>query len=163
MRVMNEKNLIDSAGSFMTFTGFLYHFGYRKDYKLATYNKQQEIFSAKGACILIPRTVLQKVGAFDEDFFIFFEETDLCFRIWLAGYTVVYEPKSIIYHFVGGDTSASDSYKYAKRMYLIFKNMNCSYVKKLWYEKFFNSFPNVYCSTTVRITLFIPYAAFLCS
>lgn len=129
MRVMKEKKLLDSVGSFMTFTGFLYHFGFRKNCSLETYNRQREIFSAKGACIIFPRGVLQKVGVFDEDFFIFFEETDLCFRVWLAGYTVVYEPKSVIYHFVGGDTTASDSYQYEKRIYLIFKNMNCSYIK----------------------------------
>lgn len=140
IRVLKEKHLIDSAGSFLTFTGFLYHYGFRKKCDLEKYNKRREIFSAKGACILIPRKVLQKVGVFDEDFFIFFEETDLCFRIWLAGYTVVYEPKSVIYHFVGGDTTASDSYKYERRMYLIFKNMNCSYLKNFGTLNFFQIF-----------------------
>lgn len=141
IRIMKDKKLIDSAGSFMMFTGFLYHYGFRKKCLLEKYNRQREIFSAKGACIVFPRKVLQRVGVFDEDFFIFFEETDLCFRVWLAGYTVVYEPESVIYHFVGGDTTASDSYKYERRMYLVFKNMTCSYLKNFGTENFLKIFP----------------------
>lgn len=140
MRVMNERDLIDVVGSFMTGSGFLYHYGYRKDRSLEQYNIKKEIFSAKGACIILPRKILQKVGVFDEDFFIFFEETDLCYRIWLAGYKVIYEPKSVIYHFCGGDTTTSDSYKYERRIYLIFKNTNCSYLKNFGTWNFISIF-----------------------
>jgi len=141
MRVMKDRKILDEAGSFMSFTGFLYHYGYRKSYKLEKYNKKREIFSAKGACIIFPRKVLDKIGVFDKDFFIFFEETDLCFRVWLAGYTVMYEPKSVIYHFVGGDTSSSNKYNYERRMYLTFKNMNLSYIKNFGTKNFLTIYP----------------------
>lgn len=141
MRIMKNKNLIDEVGSFMTFTGFLYHYGYRKNYNLEKYSKQKEIFSAKGACMLFPRKVLQEVGLLDKDFFIFFEETDLCFRIWLAGYKVVYEPRSVIYHAVGGDTTASNKYNYERRIYLIFKNTTCSYLKNFGTLNLLTIFP----------------------
>ena len=141
IRLLNNKNLLDEAGAFMTFTGFLYHYGYRKNHNLEKYNIRKEIFSAKGACILLPRKVLDKVGLFDEDFFIFFEETDLCFRLWLSGYKVVFEPKSIIYHAVGGDTIASDKYKYERRIYLIFRNTTCSYLKNFGTLNLFTVFP----------------------
>lgn len=141
MRVMKNKDLIDEVGSFITFTGFLYHYGYRKNYKLEKYNKVKEIFSAKGACMLFPRKVLEKVGLLDEDFFIFFEETDLCFRIWLAGYKVIYEPSSVIYHVVGGDTTSSDKYNYERRIYLIFKNTTCSYLKNFGTLNLLTIFP----------------------
>lgn len=139
MRVMDQPNLIDEVGAYLTATGFLYHFGYRKDYRQKKYQKKRTIFSAKGACLLIPRKVLKKTGLFDEDFFIFFEETDLCFRIWLAGYKVIYEPKSVIYHVVGGDTT--DKYKYERRIYLIFKNMNCCYLKNFGLFNFLRIYP----------------------
>lgn len=91
------------------------------------YRTTRVVFSAKGACMLIPKHAFEEVGGFDEDFFIFFEETDLCHRLWLAGYKVLYQPDSYIYHVAGGDTT--DTYNYERRVYLTFKNMNCSYLK----------------------------------
>lgn len=127
MRVMHTPTLLDEAGAYLTFSGFLYHYGYRKPYRLPPYRRPREIFSAKGACMFLPRAVFDDVGAFDEDFFIFFEETDLCHRLWLAGYRVLYLPTSHIFHTVGGDTV--DTYNYARRIYLTFKNMNVTYLK----------------------------------
>lgn len=127
MRVMKTPNLLDEAGAYLTFTGLLYHYGYRKNHSMAVYKNTREIFSAKGACIFIPKSVFRTAGEFDESFFIFFEETDLCHRIWLAGYRVLYMPKSFIYHVAGGDTLTT--YDHAKRIYLTFKNMNSSYLQ----------------------------------
>src|SRR3989344_1910928 len=141
MRLMLERSRLDEAGSYISFVGFLYHFGYRKKFSKEKYGKQKEIFAAKGACIFFPRKSLNKIGVFDEDFFIFFEETDLCFRVWLSGHKVLYEPKSVIYHVVGGDTTKSTKYNYERRIYLIFKNMNCSYVKNFGTRNLFTVFP----------------------
>jgi len=129
IRLSESKQFLDGVGAFLTFTGFLYHFGYLKDRLQPKYNKKMKIFSAKGACMLLRRKAIEKVGLFDEDFFIFFEETDLCFRLWLAGYCVVYEPKSVIYHLGGGDTTSSNSYQHEKRAYMSYKNMLCCYLK----------------------------------
>lgn len=127
MRVMNHPDLLDEAGAYLTMSGFLYHYGYRKAHRLSMYRTTRVVFSAKGACMLIPKRAFDQVGGFDEDFFIFFEETDLCHRLWLAGYKVLYQPDSSIYHVAGGDTT--DTYNYERRIYLTFKNMNCSYLK----------------------------------
>ncbi|MEK7533862.1 MAG: glycosyltransferase family 2 protein [Patescibacteria group bacterium] len=129
IRLFKNKQLLDGVGAFLTLTGFLYHFGYLKDRIDPKYNKKMKIFSAKGACMLLRRKAIEKVGLFDEDFFIFFEETDLCFRLWLAGYSVMYEPESIIYHLGGGDTTSSNSYQHEKRVYMSFRNMLCCYLK----------------------------------
>ncbi len=141
LRLMSDKSVMDQMGSFMSFLGFLYHYGYKKKYSDKKYGKKREIFSAKGACILLPRKVLDEIGLFDEDFFIFFEETDLCFRVWLSGHKVLYEPKSLIYHVVGGDTIASDKYKYERRIYLIFRNTNCSYLKNFGTRNLITVYP----------------------
>src|SRR5258708_1721280 len=129
IRLLEDKEILDGAGAFLTSTGFLYHFGYLKNKNKDIYNRQTEIFSAKGACMLLNRKAIEKVGLFDEDFFIFFEETDLCFRLWLSGFTVVYEPKSIIYHVGGADTTSSKSYQFERRAYLSLRNTFCSYLK----------------------------------
>jgi len=129
IRLLENKQLLDGVGAFLTPTGILYHFGYLKNRMQLEYNKKMKIFSAKGACILLRRKAAEKVGLFDEDFFIFFEETDFCYRLWLAGYSVMYEPKSVIYHLGGGDTTSSNSYKQVKRKYMSFRNMLCCYLK----------------------------------
>ena len=59
-----------------------------------------------GAALLVPRRVLDEVGLFDEGFFIYSEETDLCLRIARAGYDVRYFPEVTVVHHVG-QTGAS--------------------------------------------------------
>lgn len=125
----HPRDLLNAVGSYFTSTGILYHYGYRKKQALSQYNKRLRIYSAKGAAMLLRRKALDKVGLFDEDFFIFFEETDLCHRLWLAGYTVMYEPSSIIYHYEAVDTTKQ--MQEFTRTYLSFRNRICSYLKNL--------------------------------
>src|SRR3989344_2254066 len=88
---------LDSIGSFLMSSGFLYHFGFEaKD--SGKLNKEIKLFSGKGSCLLIKKHVLNEIGNFDTDFFAYFEETDLCWRLWLAGYYLLYIPSSVIHH-----------------------------------------------------------------
>lgn len=57
-----------------------------------------------GAFAIIRRTVLETVGYFDEDFFLYYEEVDLCKRIKAAGYEVWYLPEIVVIH-LGGESS----------------------------------------------------------
>jgi|SRR3989344_228860 len=123
------QDILNAVGSFFTSSGFLYHYGYRKSAKLPQYQKKLLIYTAKGAAMLFRKSALDKVGLFDEDFFIFFEETDLCHRLWLSGYKVMYEPKSIVYHFEAVDTGRQMG-DYT-RNYLSLRNRICSYLKNL--------------------------------
>ena len=52
-----------------------------------------------GACFFIRAETLKKIGLFDERFFLGFEDTDLCRRIWKIGEEVWYYPKSSIIHY----------------------------------------------------------------
>lgn len=52
-----------------------------------------------GAAILIKRDLLEKIGRFDERFFLYFEDSDVCRRVWLAGQRVVYTPIARILHY----------------------------------------------------------------
>lgn len=58
-----------------------------------------------GACMAIPKPVLDRVGGFDPRFFMFLEETDLCYRIQRGGYELHYLPHGSITHFGGQSTS----------------------------------------------------------
>lgn len=125
----SDHTLLNAVGSFLTSTGFLYHYGYRKDTLKAQYNRRMDIYSAKGAAMMLRASALKKVGVFDKDFFIFFEETDLCHRLWLSNFRVVYEPTSLIYHAEAVDTHRE--FPEFRITYLSFRNRICSFIKNL--------------------------------
>lgn len=52
--------------------------------------------------MLIEKKLFTKVGGFDEDYFACLDDTDLGWRLWLYGYSVLYCPASIAYHVAGG-------------------------------------------------------------
>lgn len=52
----------------------------------------------QGSCMMLPARIFKEVGLFDESFFMYFEDTDLCRRIWLAGYKVVYLGEVAVIH-----------------------------------------------------------------
>jgi len=57
-----------------------------------------------GAFMMIRKTVLDKVGLLDEDYFMYGEDIDLSYRILQAGYRVVYFPETSIIHYKGEST-----------------------------------------------------------
>lgn len=61
-----------------------------------------------GACILARRTVLEELGGFDEGFFMYCEDIDLCRRIQDAGHDLRYEPAAVITH-IGGASAPRTS------------------------------------------------------
>lgn len=70
-----------------------------KSNKLSSGNRQVDFVS--GCCMLIKREVFEKIGFFDEDFFLYLEDTDFCKRTVDAGYKIFVAPQSVIYHKVG--------------------------------------------------------------
>ena len=90
------------------------------------YDTVADIFWASGAAMMIRSSVLKKVGYFDEQFFNYMEEIDLCFRIRTFGYRVVCEPSSYVYHKVAGTASRNERQKrfweHRNNVLLIIKN-----------------------------------------
>ena len=126
--VFMDSGKLQAGGAFLTNTGFLYHFGFGKNPDNKKYNQPMEIFSANGSCLLVKREVIEKVGLFDPDFFCYFEETDFCWRVWLAGYKILYIPKAMIYH-KGSQTARRLKSDFVN--FHSFKNRICSYLKNL--------------------------------
>lgn len=75
-----------------------YHMGHLKE------NEIHEIDVLAGAFMMIKKEVLDKVGGFDEIFFMYGEDVDLSYRIQKAGYKNYYFPESSIIHFKGEST-----------------------------------------------------------
>jgi len=104
MVLLKDTSKLDLVGSYWTNSSFLYYYGFGKDADLPQYNKAMPFFTNKGASVMIPRKVIDKIGLFDDDFWLYYEETDFCHRVWLAGYECWYWPKAIVHH-AGGGTS----------------------------------------------------------
>jgi len=89
---------LDCAGSFWTFSTYMYHFGYREKSIDKIYNEPYKIFSVKGASMIIKKEVIEKIGLFDEELWHYYEDTDLCHRAINAGYDIYYYPFAVCYH-----------------------------------------------------------------
>ncbi len=90
---MDNHNVIDTSGSFLSWSGFLYETYVKRPSELIT-----PILSAKSACCMIRKDLFYAIGCFDNDYVIYGEETDLSWRVWQSGYKVVIRNDAIAYH-----------------------------------------------------------------
>jgi GT2 family glycosyltransferase len=82
--LLDHKARLDSCGSYLSWNGFILHEGVEA-LDGPAYSKVKPIFTVKGAAMITRRATLTQTGLFDPDYFAYFEETDLCWRTWLAG------------------------------------------------------------------------------
>jgi len=66
---------------------------------------EREVGWLAGCFILARGDLVKRLGSFDEQFFYYFEDTDLCRRIWEAGYSIIYTPEASITHLGGQSTN----------------------------------------------------------
>ena len=99
-----EMGKIWYAGGFVNFvTGNIYHRGLRKT-DGEGFDESGEVDYATGCCMLIKREVFENIGLLDERYFIYGEDVDFSFRTQKAGYKVMFEPQSFIWHKVTAAT-----------------------------------------------------------
>ncbi len=134
----NNKSVFEYAGGA---GGWLDRFGYpfargrifdvcEEDH--GQYDKQEEIFWASGAAMIIRSSVFHEMKGFDEYFFAHQEEIDLCWRMQLAGYKLFSCPTSVVYHVGGGTLPRGNTLK----TYLNFRNNQIMLYKNLpWSQK----------------------------
>ncbi len=67
-------------------------------------NQAQEVDVLTGACLLVRKEVLDQIGFLDEDYFIYSEDVDLCYRIQAAGWNLYWIPQAEVVHFGGQST-----------------------------------------------------------
>ena len=70
------------------------------------YDATEEVFGACAGAALYRKEMLDEIGLFDEDFFLYMEDVDLAFRARLAGWSCIYVPKAVVYHHHGGTAGA---------------------------------------------------------
>lgn len=100
---LNEPQKINSAGGNITFYGGGYDIGFLDD-DSEKYNIAGNRGCVCAASMMVRREEFLSFGGFDEDYFMYSEDTDLCWRYWLYGKRVRYIPDSVIYHKFSGTT-----------------------------------------------------------
>ena len=130
-----KSRVIDSTGLFLTRSLKARDRGNRKEDR-GQYNQEETIFAVCGAAVLFRREALEKVrvegGYFDEDFFAYYEDLDLCWRMQLVGYECGYTPKAVAYHVRGGSGLKTNFFQKAQalqritlrnRYFMLIKNL----------------------------------------
>lgn len=69
----------------------------------------QDTNFASGCCMLVKREVFEKVGLFDNKYFLYFEDNDLCQRAKHSKFRILYNPKAILWHKNAGSAGGSGS------------------------------------------------------
>jgi len=114
-------------------TGDIYHVcgaAWRRDHrrKLADgHHVEEEIFAPCAAAALYRRDAFDAAGGFDNDFFCFFEDVDLAFRMRLLGYRCLYVPSAIVHHVSSAITGFQSDFTvyhgHRNLVWTFFKNM----------------------------------------
>lgn len=101
------------------------------------YNKNEEVFWASGAALFIRTQLFKDFEGFDASFFAHFEEIDLCWRLKKAGFKIMYNAQSVVYH-IGGGTLQQDS---PQKTFLNFRNNLITLFKNLYTWELFIILP----------------------
>lgn len=115
---LDEQKIIRKVGSGMPFLPYaifslssinkIFPNNYfSKKYYMNGFDRKTERYipALCGACMLIRANVFKKIKGFDERFFMYFEEADICYRVADIGYKVFYYPNSKVMHYVGRSSS----------------------------------------------------------
>jgi N-acetylglucosaminyl-diphospho-decaprenol L-rhamnosyltransferase len=101
-------------------------------YHVAEYELPHPVEHLLGACLLVRRAAAEQVGLFDEGFFMYFEETDLCYRLQAAGWECWYTPSACATH-LGAHSTSRDP----ERMSAIFFQSQARFWRKhySWHQQ----------------------------
>ena len=97
MLLLNNPKIINSTGLFLCRDGTTSQFGDGEEDD-ARYDKILEVFAVPGAAMFCRKKMIEEVGNFDEDFFLYYEDLDLSWRARLYGWKCVFVPTSRVYH-----------------------------------------------------------------
>lgn len=111
----------DYAGDLLTQFGFLFERSRGKIDK-GQFDQFDTIFSMKGAAMMVRKDVFTEIGGFDEDYYYLWEEPDLTWRVWLAGYNVYFVPTLTVWHHYVTEGKSEEYYKKIDVIYRGVKN-----------------------------------------
>ena len=114
-----------------------YFYGRLKNYASKVeneFNKVKEVDWVSGAALFMRRKVFEKISGFDESFFLFYEDADLCKRLKSSGYKIYFFPYSRIIHYKGENINPDfqkSTYYYSKKSQLYYYKKHNNLFNKL--------------------------------
>ncbi|VVB56312.1 Glycosyltransferase AglI [uncultured archaeon] len=105
-----DRNIIDSAGIIIYQNGNAYDRG-REEKDTGQYDIMEEIFGPCAGAALYRREMLDKIGLFDKEYFAYFEDVDISFRIHLFGWKCIFVPEAIVFHMHSATAKSSSPFK----------------------------------------------------
>ncbi len=109
-----------------------------------------EVDWVSGACMIVRTKAISDVGYLDERFFMYWEDTDWCTRMWERGWKVVYCPKVTIYHYVGGSSRKKAAKSIAEFHKSVYRLFNKYLTPSLAFLR-----PVVICGLSIRMSLLL--------
>lgn len=100
-------------------------------------DNNKEVDHVTGCCMLVQCKVIEKVGLLNPDYFLYWEETDWCFRIRKAEYKIIYAPKAKIWHKISSSSGSNLSFYYFSRNLFLFMKKNATFIQILFFLLFF--------------------------
>jgi len=122
---IDDRKIFYSTGTFLDTVGICHYRGVNKIDK-GQYNSISSIFAAIGAAFFVRKELFDRLGGFDEDYFTWGEDIDLCWRIWLSGHKVIFIPTAVVYH-KGSGTSGRVNER--RRVCITYRNWIITKVK----------------------------------
>lgn len=134
--VQNAGSIIFSNGSGRDRGTFVRHHEVYYETDTGQYDRIEEVFAGCGANLLLTKPLLADVGLLDDDFFMYYEDTDLSWRARLKGWKVVYAPQGVIRHIhCGSSVEWSPFFLFhveRNRLAMVFKNGRWPQVFSTW-------------------------------
>lgn len=138
-RILNwDGSHVDFIGGTMAFNGM----GFQPGYQAPTHSPEgqafpDELLFACGGAMLIRRDVYLDIGGFDEDYFAYYEDVDLGWRLWVLGYRVLFCPEAVVYHRHNGTSGRFDWRKKIvlferNALFSVIKNYEASTLERVW-------------------------------
>jgi hypothetical protein len=90
-------DVVNNVGSIVLAAGYGADRGYQ-DVDTGQYDEAAEVFALCGCAVAFRTEAGRQVDWFDDDFFLYYEDTDLSWRLRAAGWSIRYEPKAVVRH-----------------------------------------------------------------
>jgi hypothetical protein len=155
---LRDRTQIESLGAYMDPLGFVYPRAWWAcgQSPLSRVDKD-EPFYPDGGSMALRRSTVEKAGIngqpFDGDYFLYFEDNDLGWRLRLAGHGILCIPSSVIYHYRGASASTASSYS---RTFSFAKNRLVTLIKNYDLVNLMRFLPQVVFLEIARVVVLLP-------
>jgi len=131
MSFLKDRRIVNSAGLGYSIAGTNHDIGFGKPLG-PEFERPMWILGPSGGAGMYRREIFERIGGFDEDFFMYFEDVDFSVRAQLAGYRCIYVPSAKIYHAEGGSSGSlprSKNFFFARNsLWTVIKNYPASFL-----------------------------------